>query len=200
MRIFRHARPGWTVWNVTKTLVVLLAFWYVFLILIPLQIARVEHADEMTAFFVPVQELAGIIVGALAILIAVWAALTIAIDGYGTPLPFDAVRKYVVTGPYAYVRNPILVAVVVQCLADSLYTGSILILPAGIFVAFIWSVLVYPMEKREYERAFGREYEAHRRSVPLWVPQLSRWTPPPGTRPISLEDIPQPRDRRRTPR
>ena len=200
MKLFRHAKPAWTIWNVTKTMLVLATFWFFCLIELPLMIAHAAHKAEMPAFFFPAQELAGIVIGVMATLLAIWAALTVAITGQGMPLPINAVRRYVVGGPYAWVRNPIIVAILLQCLAVTLYTGFIPLQIFGMVGAALWALVVYPMEKREFERSFGREYEAHRRGVSVWVPNLRRWTPPPGTRPISLEDIPAPRDRRRASR
>ena len=41
-----------------------------------------------------------------------------AVTGRGTPLPFDAARDLVVSGPYRLVRNPMVVAGLTQSLAS----------------------------------------------------------------------------------
>ena len=52
------------------------------------------------------------------------SAAAIATQGDGTPLPIDAPRRLVVSGPYAWVRNPMAVAGIAQGFGVALWHGS----------------------------------------------------------------------------
>jgi protein-S-isoprenylcysteine O-methyltransferase Ste14 len=99
------------------------------------------------------------------------SAMTMAVRGRGTPLPFDGARELVVTGPYAWVRNPMALAGLAQGAAVALWHGSALV---GIYVVaggFFWHVVVRPLEEADLARAFGDTFERYRARVPLWWPR-----------------------------
>ena len=96
------------------------------------------------------------------------------VRGGGTPLPFDAPKRLVSSGAYAYVANPMQLA------------NSLLLFGVGALVASWWMAAAAMMsvtfaagfaswyEESELERRFGgawREYRAHVRD---WFP---RWRP-----------------------
>ena len=63
-------------------------------------------------------------VGAPAFALAVRTMMLFAQEGRGTPAPWDPPLQFVVTGPYRYMRNPMLASVVVLILAEALATDS----------------------------------------------------------------------------
>jgi protein-S-isoprenylcysteine O-methyltransferase Ste14 len=93
-------------------------------------------------------------------------------------------KQLAVTGPYAYVRNP-------------LYWGNILLILSAIVaselewllpVALLWALAVYSAVS-EYEEAgvrarFGAEYDFYKAHVPAWIPNGRRFGSPmrPGER------------------
>jgi len=104
--------------------------------------------------------------------------------GEGTLAPWDPTQRLVVAGPYRYVRNPMITAVLAVLLGEAALfgSGSVLIL-AGSFLAVnaIWFPLV---EEPGLERRFGDDYLAYKRNVPRWLPSLRPWDPPPGDAPV----------------
>jgi protein-S-isoprenylcysteine O-methyltransferase Ste14 len=111
---------------------------------------------------------AGLVIAALALGIAVWAALEL--RRAGTPLhPFDEPRALVTTGPYEHTRNPIYLAMAGVLLGAALYMGSItpfLVIPA--FVAVITDRFIRDEETR-LRASFGAEYDAYQARVRRWL-------------------------------
>lgn len=94
--------------------------------------------------------------------------------GHGTPLPFDAPRRLVITGPYAYVANPMQLAAVVMLVAWGGVLHSWWIALAGV-MSWIYGAGVARMDEGvDLERRFGDAWVRYRRTVRNWVP---RWRP-----------------------
>ena len=95
--------------------------------------------------------------------------------GKGTLAPWDPTRKLVVSGPYAYVRNPMITGVVLILLAESLiFYSSALCIWAIVFacVNIIYFIL---SEEPGLRKRFGKEYEEYCNNVPRIVPRLTPW-------------------------
>ena len=79
--------------------------------------------------------------------------------GDGTPAPWDPTTKLIVTGPYAYVRNPMITGVVLILISEALMLGSLAI---GIWaiVFLIINMIYFPLsEEPGLRKRFGKEYE-----------------------------------------
>jgi protein-S-isoprenylcysteine O-methyltransferase Ste14 len=190
MKIYRFASPAPAIWNLIKTFVLVGGFAALFLVKAPLLVARLNHHPRFAFFILEPQVEAAYVVCGIAGLVALWAMLTVAFKGKGTPMPFDAPRKLVITGPYAWMRNPLLASGIGMGLAATLYTGALLILPCVVVGMLACQMIVWTAEKSELEREFGRDFEAYRRSVRYWLPMRRRWTPERRDgRPISLDEI-----------
>lgn len=95
--------------------------------------------------------------------------------GKGTLAPWDPTQKLVVSGPYAYVRNPMITGVVLILLAESLiFYSSALCIWAIVFacVNIIYFIL---SEEPGLRKRFGKEYEEYCNNVPRIVPRLTPW-------------------------
>jgi protein-S-isoprenylcysteine O-methyltransferase Ste14 len=97
--------------------------------------------------------------------------------GKGTLAPWDPPRRFVVSGPYRRVRNPMISALGFVLLAEGalLGSGAILILFAGF--AIVNAIYIPLVEEPGLMRRFGRDYEEYRRAVPRWIPRRRPWTP-----------------------
>ena len=101
-----------------------------------------------------------------------------AAEGKGTLAPWDPPRELVVSGPYAYVRNPMISGVVMI-----LYAESMLLLSQD---QFVWatlflglnSIMIPWVEEQGLEVRFGDAYRQYRINVPVVVPRLRPWQPP----------------------
>ncbi len=98
-------------------------------------------------------------------------------EGDGTPLPVDTAGELVVSGPYAWIRNPMAAAGIAQGILLSFALGSWLTLVYAVFGGLFWHGFVRPIEEEDLERRFGEPYRAYVRAVPLWRPRLSPWRP-----------------------
>lgn len=122
----------------------------------------------------------GLIAGAL----FVWIGLMLfvlcvnlfALFGQGTLAPWDPTQKLVISGPYRHVRNPMISAVAMMLIGQSLFWGSWVIgLWAGIFI-LINHVYFMFSEEPGLEKRFGESYLMYKANVPRWIPRLKPWT------------------------
>ena len=95
----------------------------------------------------------------------------------GTISPSDPPPTLIVTGAYAYVRNPMAIAQLLILLSEGLLLGIPKVVTlAGIYAAFL---LVYTpcSEERELARRFGADWGRYRYNVGAWWPRCSPWRP-----------------------
>ena len=157
-------------WNLIKTLIELVCFWLVFLFAIPLGISIVEVELGIQRFpSMPFLAAAALL---LFTLLALWAAAAIALIGEGTPLPTDATARLVVRGPYAFVRNPLVIAAFGQGAAVALALGSVPVAGYVVVGAVAWYLFVRPIEERDLAERFGQEWKRYKREVRAWRPRL----------------------------
>ena len=95
-----------------------------------------------------------------------------AVRGRGTPLPLDAAREMVTSGPYAHVRNPMAISGLAQGVAVGLWMRSPLVVLYALCGGPLWCWGVRPGEEAALEERFGEPYCAYRRAVRLWWPRL----------------------------
>jgi protein-S-isoprenylcysteine O-methyltransferase Ste14 len=112
-----------------------------------------------------------LIVGAL---LCAWCVSRF-IKARGTPVPLNPPEELIASGPYAWVRNPMLTGVFGALLGIGLLVHSM-------GIALIWTpayVLMHLIELKRVEepelvRRFGTAYTAYRERVPMFIPRLRR--------------------------
>ncbi|MGH7571841.1 MAG: methyltransferase family protein [Gemmatimonadota bacterium] len=113
----------------------------------------------------------GIAVMAVGAVLAFASLATFVVRGRGTPAPFDPPRRFVASGPYRWVRNPmyiggfLLLAGYAMCAGS---VGALLVAFAMLGAAHLFSVLY---EEPSLRRRFDNSYEAYVRSTPRWLPR-----------------------------
>lgn len=107
-------------------------------------------------------------------LLALTCAGLFVVKGEGTPAPFDAPRRFVASGPYRFVRNPMYVGAIGLLVGLALVLGapSVLLVAATAF-AFS-SLFVVLFEEPSLARQFGESYAAYRRATNRWIPRAPR--------------------------
>ena len=93
----------------------------------------------------------------------------------GTPVPMNPPDELIVSGPYAWVRNPMLTGVFIALMGLGLLLHSV-------GLALIWTpayALVHAaelkwVEEPELVRRFGAAYEEYRAVVPMFIPRYPR--------------------------
>jgi protein-S-isoprenylcysteine O-methyltransferase Ste14 len=97
--------------------------------------------------------------------------------GRGTLAPWDATTRLVVSGPYRYVRNPMITGVLLVLLGEA---ASFQSLPVLLWFAVVFTVNAVYMplvEEPGLERRFGDDYRTYKAHVPRWLPRTRPWSP-----------------------
>jgi protein-S-isoprenylcysteine O-methyltransferase Ste14 len=97
----------------------------------------------------------------------------------GTPVPLDPPDELIVSGPYAWVRNPMLTGVFGALVGLGLFLHSL-------GLALFWTpayALVHMaelkwVEEPELARRFGAAYSDYQARVPMFIPRLRRYRTP----------------------
>ncbi len=107
-----------------------------------------------------------------AILLWCWAGFIT--EGRGTPAPYDPPRRLVSGALYAWVRNPMYVAITVLLIGEAIlfWSPALLLVAAVTWLAFHIFVVLY--EEPGLRMRFGASYEQYTRRVPRWVPRRPR--------------------------
>jgi protein-S-isoprenylcysteine O-methyltransferase Ste14 len=90
----------------------------------------------------------------------------------GTPVPFNPPKQLVVTGPYLWMRNPMVTGVfgVLFGLGFLLHSPSIVLIWTPLYV-LAHVIELRRVEEPELERRFGASYTEYRRAVPMFIPR-----------------------------
>lgn len=171
--LFRQARPAGSAWNTTKTFGQMVLFWTMLLFVVPGWIAELEVRLGIPAVGPPARRYAAMLLFTLCSSLGVWCALVMSRLGEGTPLPLDSPRRLVVTGPYAFVRNPMAIAGLGQGAAVALFLGSPLVAGYVVLGGFLWQCVARPLEEDDLAAHFGEAYLRYRATVRCWWPRSS---------------------------
>lgn len=103
-----------------------------------------------------------------------WTMRTLFMAGHHIPTSANPTPKLVVSGPFAYVRNPHALAIGIWLFGFSLFFSS-----AGfLLVTFVlFAIILYVMkfgEELELEERFGIEYTEYKKNTPFIIPRISQ--------------------------
>ncbi|WGP06283.1 isoprenylcysteine carboxylmethyltransferase family protein [Bacillus subtilis] len=155
------------------TTIQIVVFWGVLLIIIPVIINAFEDRWNLAYKFPILLVVVGFALLALSSVIGVWSARAIANFGSGTPLPSQMAHHLVARGPYAFVRNPMAIAGIVQGMAMGLLIGSWLVVVYALIGSLLWNWLIRPHEEADLIERFGDEYRDYAKRVRCWWPTFS---------------------------
>ena len=155
------------------TTIQIAVFWGIFLIIIPVIINAFEDRWNLAYKFPILLVVVGFALLALSSVIGVWSARAIANFGSGTPLPSQMAHHLVARGPYAFVRNPMAIAGIVQGMAMGLLIGSWLVVVYALIGSLLWNWLIRPHEEADLIERFGDEYRDYAKRVRCWWPTFS---------------------------
>jgi protein-S-isoprenylcysteine O-methyltransferase Ste14 len=109
---------------------------------------------------------------AIGLFLMIWSNLHF-IRVKGTAVPFNPPPKLVTTGPYAHVRNPMLIGVFVLLFGLGVLLRSISLVSifTPLFILLnVWELKA--VEERELERRLGKDYVEYKKMVPMFIPWL----------------------------
>jgi protein-S-isoprenylcysteine O-methyltransferase Ste14 len=97
--------------------------------------------------------------------------------GNGTIMPWDPSKKFILVSPYTFVRNPMILSVIIILVGEAILFGSIgTAVLAGLNLVINTIYFKYSEEPGLVER-FGNEYTEYMSNVPRWIPRLKPWKP-----------------------
>ena len=103
--------------------------------------------------------------------LAGWCVNLFNVQGRGTPLPLDPPTRFVVSGPYRFVRNPMMLGLLLMLLGEAALYESLAVLLYDGCLAVLAGLFVVCWEEPDLERRFGADYLAYKHHVPRWVPR-----------------------------
>src|SRR5258708_3641592 len=84
-------------------------------------------------------------------------------------------RKFVATGPFRFVRNPMSLGGAVLMTGIALWHQSTLGIGLTVALFLVFHLVVVYKEEPGLEKRFGDSYREYRRNVPRWVPRITPW-------------------------
>ena len=113
-----------------------------------------------------------LITGIIGLFFAIWSMLTFKSKGNGTPAPWAPPENFVVTGPYKYVRNPMISGVIFLLYAEFCITMSVALFLWFLIFTFINLLYIHYVEEPQLKKKFGKTYEEYLEKVPGWIPKF----------------------------
>jgi protein-S-isoprenylcysteine O-methyltransferase Ste14 len=163
---------------VIRQLVAILALPCTVAIVIPVWIARRNHVS----FTLP-HDLAGagLVVGGGTLLLVGFALLTTSVfyfwsRGRGTLAPWDPPRRFVVEGPYRYVRNPMISGVIFLLMSEASILRSRPHAEWAAVFTLINLVYIPLLEEPMLAVRFGEPSTRYTRAVSRFVPRFRPWS------------------------
>lgn len=154
------------------------AFTGLILFLLPSVIITGSGSAWQNPFLRPAWQISLIIqLLALPALLGLTAVQEFVTRGGGTPVPFDPPRRLVMSGAYAYVRNPMQLSAVVLMALLGLVLWNPWVAAAGVMAHVYSSGLAGWDEDADLRDRFGGAWTAYRRGVRAWMPRWRPWTP-----------------------
>ena len=98
--------------------------------------------------------------------------------GEGTLMPHRELetKEMVIVGPYKYVRNPLIISVIIIQLSEALIFNSLSIFIFAILF-FVVNVIYMPMsEEKGMERRFGEQFLHYKKNVRAWLPSVKPYS------------------------
>jgi len=157
--------------NLIRTFCQTAVMWLVFLLLLPLAVDLAGRALGIEGLPAVEPWLPWAVFGAAGS-VGIYCGALFALYGEGTPLPLDTTTRFVVLGPYRFIRNPMAALGVLQGAMVGVVLRSWPVVGYALTGAVVWHVFAKPWEEADLISRFGRSYVTYRRSVRNWIPNL----------------------------
>lgn len=103
--------------------------------------------------------------------LAGWCVYLFNTEGQGTPVPLDPPKRFVVKGPYRFVRNPMMLGLLLVLAGEAALYRSRAVLLYLLLAMTVMHLFVCLWEEPDLQRRFGTPYDAYRKTVPRWLPR-----------------------------
>jgi protein-S-isoprenylcysteine O-methyltransferase Ste14 len=136
------------------------------LILVPLWIEKSASIHISTLII-------GIFIMCIGLFIMILTISSFIKIGKGTLAPWSPTKKIVIKGMYAYVRNPMIIGVLIALIGESIAILSLNIFIWAVIFFIINNIYFLAYEEPNLERRFKDDYREYKRNVPRWIPKLN---------------------------
>ena len=178
MKMFFPSKSTSTWANLAKTGLQSALLWLVTLFCIPWAICSAEDYFSLPRYSSTWQAPLAVSFFILFALLNGWSGFSMATLGAGTPLPLDCANRLVVSGPYAYVRNPMAISGLGLGFSVALFLGSWLVALYVFSGLLLWNYVVRPIEEKDLLDRFGPAFRHYVDLVRCWIPRLSAYQRP----------------------
>ena len=120
------------------------------------------------------QFICGLIVLLGGMLLSGWSMGLFYKIGKGTLAPWAAPKHLVVQGPYKFVRNPMIIGVILILLAEALLLNTRYIFYWAVVFFILNNIYFHYFEEKQLEKTFGKEYLDYKKKVPMWWPKFNK--------------------------
>lgn len=94
-------------------------------------------------------------------------------DRLPPPGPYPKTMSLITVGPYAFVRNPMILFLVVALVIRTQKTGSASLALYTVCFFVIMTAWFKFFEEPDLKEKFGEEYEKYYKNVPRWIPRVA---------------------------
>jgi protein-S-isoprenylcysteine O-methyltransferase Ste14 len=96
--------------------------------------------------------------------------------GQGTVAHWAPPKKLVIRGVYRYMRNPMILGILLTVFGEIMIFGSLSLVPYFLFLLIGHHLLFTKYEEPELTQKFGEDYAQYMKNVPRWIPRRKPWT------------------------
>ena len=141
-------------------------------VIVSLLIDRWFHLPEFPV--TPVNVWLSIIFAGSGLMLALWCLYNF-LKAKGTPVPFNPPPVLITTGPYAYIRNPMLSGVFLLLFGLGFFFQSVTLLFIFTPLFILINVLeLKAIEEPELALRLGPAYLAYKKRTPMFFPRIAR--------------------------
>lgn len=108
----------------------------------------------------------------LAMLFALFSAVYLLMPGRSCPAPYEAGGSFSVSGPYRYMRNPLMLAVVIALWGEAVYLERLALLIYAFVFTWATHFWVLFFEEPALRKRLKTTYLDYQKAVPRWFPRL----------------------------
>jgi protein-S-isoprenylcysteine O-methyltransferase Ste14 len=125
-------------------------------------------------FWLDFRQLIGLATFTIGLTAYLFCSIWLMYHGRGPHVEFDPPKSFVASGPYRWVRNPVVITLILTVLGEGIYLDSCGILFLVVVGLFLAHYQVTWIEEPRLRQRFGDSYVAYCQRVPRWIPRPPR--------------------------
>jgi protein-S-isoprenylcysteine O-methyltransferase Ste14 len=134
-------------------------------------LGRAAVSEEARFISAEMRQLIGITIFVLGFASYLFCSAWLIVLGRGPHVEFDPPQVFVASGPYRWVRNPVVITLMLVIVGEAVYFAS----PGIALLVLIGMPLAHyqvtRIEEPRLKGRFGQSYEDYLRRVPRWLPR-----------------------------